>query len=87
MNLEEQIDDMAVKASEDSATIYSLQLQVETLEAGMLSILPTLCDLVYGLYMAASSLSDMKFWKNHGHMTSTPSKQQREDVGLLKDKV
>ncbi|KAF6040787.1 CNTLN [Bugula neritina] len=32
MNMEEQIDDMSVKASEDAANIHTLQIQVDTLE-------------------------------------------------------
>ena len=35
MNLEEQLDDMAVKASEDAANLHSLQIQVDTLDEGM----------------------------------------------------
>ena len=34
MNLEEQLDDMAVKASEDAANLHSLQIQVDTLDEG-----------------------------------------------------
>jgi len=34
MNMEEQIDDMSVKASEDAANIHTLQIQVDTLEQG-----------------------------------------------------
>ena len=34
MNLEEQLDDMAVKASEDAANLHSLQIQVDTLNEG-----------------------------------------------------
>ena len=34
MNLEEQLDDMVVKASEDAANLHSLQIQVDTLDEG-----------------------------------------------------
>lgn len=34
MNLEEQLDDMTVKASEDAANVHTLQIQVNTLEEG-----------------------------------------------------
>lgn len=43
MNLEEQLDDMTVKASDDAATIHTLQAQVYDLEAGMPSVISTLC--------------------------------------------
>lgn len=35
MNMEDQLDDMTVRLSEDATTIHSLQLQVETLEEGV----------------------------------------------------
>ena len=34
MNLEEQVDDMAVRASEDASNVHTLQIQVDTLEEG-----------------------------------------------------
>lgn len=35
MNLEEQLDDMAVTASEDAANLHTFRIQVDTLEEGL----------------------------------------------------
>lgn len=49
MNLEEQLDDMAVRASEDAANLHTLQIQVDTLDEGTHSLFhhtsPFICTL------------------------------------------
>lgn len=47
MNLEEQLDDMAVKSSEDDANLHTLQIQVNTLEEGQLLYLAISISMVF----------------------------------------